>query len=203
LEASRVARAWMLEPEGYAGGRSKKSLGLERWSICARHSACGPSSFSLAWKEGYILEIVRRAAVNDFHCGPVRNHRRTAERALPHDGLYRSISRSSRQWDDFDFDKNQLLVQRSLVSGRVADVKTEYSQDCVPLHPSLTEIELKWAKEATATEDGWVFANPITKKPYYPTEIQKRHIRPADSCLGCLVPPRRTDAEWQAAAGPS
>jgi hypothetical protein len=38
------------------------------------------------------------------------------------------------------FDKNQLLVQRSFVSGRVDDVKTEYSQDYVPLHPSLTEI---------------------------------------------------------------
>jgi integrase len=90
------------------------------------------------------------------------------------------------QWDDFDFDKNQLLVQRSFVSGRVDDVKTEYSQDYVPLHPSLTEIVLAWAKEATATEEGWVFANPITKRPYHPTEIQKRHIRPAGCCLvGC------------------
>jgi len=87
------------------------------------------------------------------------------------------------QWDDFDFDKNQLLVQRSFVSGRVDDVKTEYSQDYVPLQPSLTDIVLAWAKEATATEGGWVFANPITKKPYYPTEIQKRHIRPAGCCL--------------------
>jgi integrase len=33
------------------------------------------------------------------------------------------------QWDDFDFEKNQLLVQRSFVSGRVDHVKTEYSQD--------------------------------------------------------------------------
>ncbi len=50
------------------------------------------------------------------------------------------------QWDDFDFEKNQLLVQRSFVSGRVDDVKTEYSQDYVPLHPSLTEIVLEWSK---------------------------------------------------------
>lgn len=87
------------------------------------------------------------------------------------------------QWDDFDFDKNQLLVQRSFVSGRVDEVKTEYSQDYVPLHASLSDIVLEWAKEATPTEEGWVFANPITKKPYYPTEIQKRHIRPAGCCL--------------------
>jgi integrase len=70
------------------------------------------------------------------------------------------------QWDDFDFDKNQLLVQRSFVNGRVDDVKTEYSQDYVPLHPSLTEIVLKWSTHAVPTEEGWVFANPITNRPY-------------------------------------
>ena len=30
------------------------------------------------------------------------------------------------QWEDFDFDKRQLLVQRSIVNGRVDDVKTEH-----------------------------------------------------------------------------
>ena len=28
------------------------------------------------------------------------------------------------RWDDFDFEKNQLLVQRSIVNGQVDDVKT-------------------------------------------------------------------------------
>ncbi|MGF7180498.1 tyrosine-type recombinase/integrase [Tunturiibacter psychrotolerans] len=87
------------------------------------------------------------------------------------------------QWDDFDFDKNQLLVQRSFVNGRVDDVKTEYSQDYVPLHPSLTEIVLKWSTQAVPTEEGWVFANPRTNRPYYPTEIQKRHLRPSGCCV--------------------
>jgi hypothetical protein len=65
---------------------------------------------------------------------------------VKYDGVYRPMPRSSRQRDRgdsmgrFRFDKNQLLVQRSFVSGRVDDVKTEYSQDYVPLHPSLTEI---------------------------------------------------------------
>jgi integrase len=87
------------------------------------------------------------------------------------------------RWDDFDFEKNQLLVQRSFVDGRTDEVKTEYSQDYVPLHPSLSEIVLGWSKEALPTEEGWVFANPITKQPYFPTSIQKRHIRPAGCCL--------------------
>ncbi len=46
------------------------------------------------------------------------------------------------QCDDFDFDKRQLLVQRSCVNGRIDDVKTEYSRDYVPLHPSLIKIVL-------------------------------------------------------------
>jgi integrase len=87
------------------------------------------------------------------------------------------------QWDDFDFEKNQLLVQRSYVSGRVDDVKTEYSQDFVPLHPSLTKIVLDWSKQAVPTAEGWVFANPMTNRPYHPTEIQKRHLRPSGCCL--------------------
>ena len=87
------------------------------------------------------------------------------------------------QWDDFDFDKHQFLVQRSFVSGRVDDVKTEYSQDYVPLHPSLTEIVLDWSKQAVPTEEGWLFANPSTNRPYHPTEIQKRHLRPSGCCI--------------------
>jgi hypothetical protein len=54
----------------------------------------------------------------------------------------------------FRFRQSQLLVQRSFVNGRVDEVKTEYSQDYVPLHPSLTEIVLKWSTHAVTTEEG-------------------------------------------------
>ena len=57
------------------------------------------------------------------------------------------------------------------------DVKTEYSHDYVPLHPSLTKIVLAWSKQAVPTAEGWVFANPMTNRPYHPTKIQKRHLR--------------------------
>lgn len=87
------------------------------------------------------------------------------------------------QWQDFDFERQQLLVQRSIVNGQIDDVKTEYSRDHVPLHESLVEVLLAWSKEATPTEEGWVFASPVTNKPYQTTEIQKRHIRPAGCCL--------------------
>jgi integrase len=88
------------------------------------------------------------------------------------------------QWADFDFEKRQLLVQRSIVNNRVDDVKTEYSHDYVPLHDSLVEVLLAWSSQAYPTEEGWVFANPMTNRPYYPTEIQKRHLRPLGIKLG-------------------
>jgi integrase len=88
------------------------------------------------------------------------------------------------KWNDFDFDRQQLLVQRSIVNNRVDDVKTEYSHDYVPLHDSLVEILLAWSSQTYPTEEGWVFANPMTSRPYYPTEIQKRHLRPLGVKLG-------------------
>ena len=41
------------------------------------------------------------------------------------------------QWGDFDFEAHTFMVQRSVVSGRVDAVKTEYSKDYVPLDPRL------------------------------------------------------------------
>ena len=87
------------------------------------------------------------------------------------------------QWEDFDFERQQLLVQRSIVNGQVDDVKTEYSRDYVPLHEALVDVLLEWSKEATPTEEGWVFASPLTNNPYQTTEVQKRHLRPAGWCL--------------------
>ena len=88
------------------------------------------------------------------------------------------------QWEDFDFDRNLLLVQRSFVNGRIDDVKTEYSQDHVPVHDSLLQELLNWSKDCPPTEEGWVFANPVSSRPYYPTEIQKRYIKPLGVKMG-------------------
>ena len=87
------------------------------------------------------------------------------------------------QWDDFDFGKNQLLVQRSIVNGNVDDVKTEYSQDYVPLHPSLTEVSWNGARRLSLPKRDGSLRNPITEQPFFPTEIQRRQLWPAGWCL--------------------
>jgi integrase len=116
------------------------------------------------------------------------------------------------QWDDFDFEKNQLLVQRSIVNGNVDDVKIEYSQDYVPLHSSLTEVVLGGSKESVPTEEGWVFANPISEKPYFPTQIPEatppvcRMVSgrvPEVRCwFGRLVSAGPPDTEWHSLTDP-
>jgi integrase len=88
------------------------------------------------------------------------------------------------KWEDLEVEDRQLLVQRSVVNGRVDEVKTEYSHDHVPIHESLLEVLLAWAKDCPPTEDGWMFPSPITNRPYYSTEIQKRLLKPIGIKLG-------------------
>ena len=48
------------------------------------------------------------------------------------------------KWGDFDFQNLTLLVQRSIVHGRIGAVKTEYSRDFVPLDPKLASVLKDW-----------------------------------------------------------
>ncbi len=84
------------------------------------------------------------------------------------------------KWEDFDFTAGTLLIQRSVVHGRVDSVKTEYSQDLMPLDPALAALILNW-REATPSGLGgeWVFQNPVTGRPYHQEQIQKRFLKPA------------------------
>jgi integrase len=83
------------------------------------------------------------------------------------------------QWRDFDFPGRTLLIQRSVVHGRVGDVKTEYSRDSVPLDAAVVEALMLHKERSFAAPEGWLFANPVTEKPYHQEEIQKKHIRKA------------------------
>jgi integrase len=44
---------------------------------------------------------------------------------------------------DFNFEDRSVLVQRSVLGGRVDDLKTEHSRDDVPLNARLAEVLLK------------------------------------------------------------
>jgi integrase len=88
------------------------------------------------------------------------------------------------QWADFDFAGSTLLIQRSVVHGRVGDVKTEYSRDSVPLDTAVVEALMLHKGRSFSTPPGWLFANPVTGRPYHQEEIQKKHIRKAGVATG-------------------
>ena len=83
------------------------------------------------------------------------------------------------QWSDFDFKNQTVLVQRGVVHGYVGDVKTEYSKDHLPLDSLLVEKLQEHRKRCYPTADGWLFANPVTGKPYHQEQIQKNHLTKA------------------------
>src|SRR5262249_23924303 len=83
------------------------------------------------------------------------------------------------KWSDLDFDNCTILVQRSMVHGKAADVKTEYSRDHVPLDAALVEILLTHRLHYHRTKEDWIFANPETDRPYHQDTIQQNHIRKA------------------------
>jgi hypothetical protein len=47
-------------------------------------------------------------------------------------------------WEDIDFEDLCMLVTRAVVHGRIAWVKTEYSEDALPLDPDFATILLDW-----------------------------------------------------------
>ena len=91
------------------------------------------------------------------------------------------------QWRDIDLTELTLTVTRALVNGRLDEVKTEYSQDLLPLDQSLADVLRHWQAASCPTPEGWVFANPATKRPLYACSLAKRHLRPIGRALGLRI----------------
>jgi integrase len=71
------------------------------------------------------------------------------------------------RWTDFDFKRSIVLIQRSAVGKHLNRLKTEYSQDEVPLEKSFIAVLKKWQQICAKTEQQWVFPSPATGRPYH------------------------------------
>jgi integrase len=61
------------------------------------------------------------------------------------------------QWPDINFTELTMRVTRAAVDGVVDEVKTEYSEDDLPLDPDLGTVLLNWKRKCPQSEEGWVF----------------------------------------------
>jgi integrase len=100
------------------------------------------------------------------------------------------------EWKDIDFEHLSMKVVRAVVHGRVKMVKTEYSEDELPLDPDFAAILLDWKLQSResaekAPDDGktpymgleLIFPSPVTGRHYHAAPIQQDYIRPAGCCL--------------------
>jgi integrase len=88
------------------------------------------------------------------------------------------------KWSDIDFPARTMRVTRAIVHGRIDNVKTEYSEDDLPLDARFTEVLEDWRERCLNTVEGWIFPNPNTAKPFHASTIQQDYIAPAGKHLG-------------------
>jgi integrase len=76
------------------------------------------------------------------------------------------------RWTDFDFKRSVVLIQRSAVGKRLNKLKTEYSQDEVPLERGFILELKKWQALCLESEGQWLFPSPVTGRPYHADSIR-------------------------------
>ena len=63
-------------------------------------------------------------------------------------------------------------------------MKTEFSEDELPLDPDFATILLAWKRQCPESSGVWLFPSPVTGRPYHASPIQQDYIRPAGRKLG-------------------
>jgi integrase len=82
------------------------------------------------------------------------------------------------QWDDFDFERMVVKVQRRLYRGKMAEPKTAKSTRELPLHPAVAAALCQLPRRGE-----YVFASP-RGGIYEPCAVVRKHFKPAAEKLG-------------------
>jgi integrase len=91
------------------------------------------------------------------------------------------------KWEDIDFERLQINVQRSIYLNVVGNCKTEASRKPVPLDLTLASELWTWKQDsAYGQPNDWVFASPHSRgrNPYWPDILLSRVVRPAAARAG-------------------
>ena len=88
------------------------------------------------------------------------------------------------RWTDFDFKRSVVLIQRSAVGKRLNKLKTECSQDEVPIERGFILEFKKWQALCLDSEGHWLFPSPVTGRPYHADSIRTDYLVPTGLKLG-------------------
>lgn len=89
------------------------------------------------------------------------------------------------RWEDVDFERNVISIERSSVGKHLGDTKSEESRCELPLHQYLVDVLLAW-REAMPVVAGWLFGNETTKRPFHRDSLQADHLIPLG--VRCGIP---------------
>ena len=87
------------------------------------------------------------------------------------------------RWTDFDFKRSVVLVQRSAVGKRLNKLKTEYSQDEVPIERGFTSTE-EMASALSRYPRALAFPEPGDSRPYHADSMRNDYLVPTGLKLG-------------------
>jgi integrase len=88
------------------------------------------------------------------------------------------------RWTDFDFKRSAVLILRSAVGKRLNKLKTECSQDEVPLERGFIAELKKWQALCLESEGQWLFPSPATGRPLHADSIRADYLVPTGLQLG-------------------
>lgn len=91
------------------------------------------------------------------------------------------------RWQDFDWLRAEVRIERGVVAGKTDDVKTPSSRKRLPLDTAIVTALKSWKSQTPFPGDGdFVFASPflLGKKPYHGYSAQYHMLRPAAKRAG-------------------
>jgi integrase len=83
------------------------------------------------------------------------------------------------RWQSVDFERLVMIVKEGYTRSQITKLKSEYSQDELPLDLDVATILLEWKRLCPATTGDWIFPSPRTNKPYDSSSLRKKVLRPA------------------------
>ncbi|HXU21308.1 MAG TPA: site-specific integrase [Verrucomicrobiae bacterium] len=88
------------------------------------------------------------------------------------------------KWSDIDWDKATISIARSWVVGEVGDTKTEGSAKPLPMDSDLAIVLKEHRERSKNYQSQWIFPNPATGNPFWPSKIRENHLVPAAIAAG-------------------
>jgi integrase len=87
------------------------------------------------------------------------------------------------RWEHINFEAGAMMVQQGVVNGRIGRVKTEASQDEIPLDSAFAHVLRNWRGSRT---EGLVFPSPVTGGCFYAGMIQRQIVKPKGVQIGIV-----------------